>query len=153
MVLYHYDSYIIIFQPMKNRSDIEAIRVYEYMYKYLKACNCKSKFNIIDNKASTDMKRYITDANVNYQLFEPDNQQVNSYERVIRTFKNNFVAGLSSVHPKLPMHLWDELLPQAFITLNLLQTSRTCPKISAYSHIYGTYNFDTTTLAPPGVRS
>ena len=67
-------------------------------------------------------------------------------------FKNHFVAGLSYVHPKFPMYLWDELLSQAFITLNLLQTSRTCPKISAYIYLHGTYNFDTTPLAPPGVR-
>ena len=50
------------------------------------------------------------------------------------------------------MYLWYELLPQAFIKWNLLQTSRACPKISVYAHIYGTYIFDTTPLAPPGVR-
>ena len=58
---------------------------------------------------------------------------------------------MSSVHPKFPMYLWDELLPQAFITLNLLQTSRTCPKISAYAHLHGTFDFDRTPLAPPCV--
>ena len=56
------------------------------------------------------------------------------------------------MHPKFPMYLWDELLPQALITLKLLQTSRTFPKISAYAHIHGTYNFETTPLAPPGDR-
>ena len=44
MVLYHYDSNGIIFRPMKNRSDIEAMRVYKYMYEYLKACNFKHKW-------------------------------------------------------------------------------------------------------------
>ena len=51
------------------------------------------------------------------------------------------------------MYLWDEFLPQAFITLNLLRTSRTCPKVSAYAHIHGTFDFDRTPLAPPGVRA
>ena len=32
MVLYHYDSNGIIFGPVKNRSDIEAMRVYKGMY-------------------------------------------------------------------------------------------------------------------------
>ena len=50
---------------MKNRSDIEATRVYEDMYDYLKAHNCKPKLNIMDNEASTDVKRYITNANLN----------------------------------------------------------------------------------------
>ena len=62
------------------------------------------------------------------------------------------MAGLSLVHPKFPMYIWDELLPQALITLKLLQTSRTFPKISAYAHLHGTYNSDTTPLDPLGVR-
>ena len=151
MLLYHYDSNGIIFQPMKNRSDIEAMRVYEDMYNYLISCNYKPKLNIMDNEASTAVKRYITNANVNYQLVEPNNHRVNTSEGAICTFRNHFVARLSSVHPKFPMYLWDELLPQAFITLNLLLTSRTCPKISVYAHLHVTYNFDTTPLSPPGV--
>ena len=71
MVLYHYDSNGIIFRPMKNRSNVEAMRVYEDMYNYLKERNCKPKLNIMDNKASIDVKRYITNANVNYQLVKP----------------------------------------------------------------------------------
>ena len=104
-------------------------------------------------EASTAVKTYITNANINYQLVEPNNHPVNAAERAIFTFKNNFVSGLSSVHSKLPMCLWDELLPEALIILNLPRTSRTCPKISAYAHIHGTYNFDTTPLAPPGVKA
>ena len=62
------------------------------------------------------------------------------------------MAGLFSVHQKLPMYLWGELLPQAFITFNLIRTSSTCEKISVYAHLHGTYNFDTIPLSPPGVR-
>ena len=78
---------------------------------------------------------------------------MNAAERAICTFKNHFVAGISSVHPKFPLYLWDELLPQEFVKLDLLRTSRPCPKISAYSHLHGMYNFDATPLAPPGVRT
>ena len=153
MVLYHYDSNGIIFRPMKNRSDIEAMRFYKDMYDYLKSRNYKPKLNIMDNKVSTSVKRYITNANLNYQLVKPNNHRINAAERAIHTFKNHFVVGLLSVHPKFPMYLWDELIPQAFITLNLLRTSSMCPKISAYAHPHGTYNFDTTPLAPPGFRA
>ena len=129
------------------------MRVYEDMYYYLKVRKYKLKFNIMDKEASTAVKRYITNANVNYQLVKPDNHRVNSIDRAIRTFKNHFVVGLSSVHPKPPMYIWDELLPQAFITLNIIQTCSTCPKISVYVHLHGTYSFDTTPLDPPGVRA
>ena len=71
---------------MKNRIDIEAMIVYEDMYDYLKARNCKTKLNIMDNEAFKDLKRYITNANVNYQLVEPNNHRVNASERAIHTF-------------------------------------------------------------------
>ena len=153
MVLYHYDSNRIIFRLIKNISGIEEMRVYGDMYMYLKARNCKTKLNIMDNEASKAANRYITNANINYQLVEPTNHCVNASERTIRMLKTHFVAGLSSVHPKFPIYLWDELRPQSFITFKLLQTSRTCPKIYAYAHLNGTYNLDTTPISPPGVRA
>jgi hypothetical protein len=48
------------------------------------------------------------------------------------------------------MHLWDRLLPQAVITLNMLRTSRINPKVSASTHIYGQYDFNRAPMAPPG---
>jgi hypothetical protein len=50
------------------------------------------------------------------------------------------------------MHLGDRLLPQAFITLNMLRTSRINPKLSASTHIYGQYYFNRAPMAPPGTR-
>jgi hypothetical protein len=50
------------------------------------------------------------------------------------------------------MHLWDRLLPQAVITLNMLRTSRINPKLSISTHIYGQYDFNRAPMAPPGTR-
>ena len=86
------------------------MRVYEDRYDYIKAHNCKPKLNIMDNEASKAVKRYITNVNVNYQPVEPNNHLVNAAECEIGTFKNHFVEGLSSVHSKFPMFIWDELL-------------------------------------------
>jgi hypothetical protein len=55
----------------------------------------------------------------------------NAAERAIRTFKNHFIAGLCGVDQYFPLHLWDRLLPQAILTLNLLRGSRINPKLSA----------------------
>jgi hypothetical protein len=51
-----------------------------------------------------------------------------------------------------PMHLWDRLLHQAVITLNMLQTSRINPKLSASTHIDGQYDYNRAPMAPPGTR-
>jgi hypothetical protein len=50
------------------------------------------------------------------------------------------------------MHLWNRLLPQAVITLNILRTSRINPKLSAATHIYGQYDFNRAPMAPQGTR-
>ena len=72
---------------MKKRRDIEEMRVYKDMDDYIKARNCKPKLNIMDKEASTAVKRYIINANVNYQLVEPNNHRVNTAERAIHTLK------------------------------------------------------------------
>jgi hypothetical protein len=73
-------------------------------------------------------------------------------ERAIHTFKNHFIAGLFSLDKDFPLHLWDRLLPQALLTLNLLQGSCTNPKLSAYAQLNGHFDFNRTPIAPPGIR-
>ena len=47
--------------------------------------------------------------------------------------------------------LWDQLLPQAEITLNLLGAQLN-PKLSAWAQLHGTFDFNRTPLAPPGIH-
>jgi hypothetical protein len=76
----------------------------------------------------------------------------NAAERAIRTFKEHVVAGLSSVDPNFPFHLWDRILPQAEITLNLLRTSRLHPQLSAAAHFHSLVDHNKTAFAPPGCK-
>jgi hypothetical protein len=69
-----------------------------------------------------------------------------------KNFQNHLVVGLLTTDRDFPMHLWDRLLPQAVITLNLLCTSQISPNLSAYAQIFGQYNFSSNTLAPPGTH-
>jgi hypothetical protein len=55
-----------------------------------------------------------------------------------------------STDKAFPMHLWDRLLPQAVITLNMLHISRISPKLSASTHIDGHYDYNRAPMAPPG---
>jgi hypothetical protein len=87
-----------------------------------------------------------------YQLVPPHYHRRNAAERAIRTFKEHFVAGLSSVDPAFPLHLWDSLLPQAEITLNLLRTSRLHPQLSAAAHFHGLVDYNKTDFSPPGCK-
>jgi hypothetical protein len=50
------------------------------------------------------------------------------------------------------MHLLDRLLPHAVITLNMLRKSRINHKLSAATYIFGQYDFNRASIAPPGTR-
>ena len=49
-----------------------------------------------------------------------------------------------------PPYLWDQLLPQAEVTVNLLQQSNATPNVSAYAYLSGTFNYNKMPLDPMG---
>jgi hypothetical protein len=50
------------------------------------------------------------------------------------------------------MHLWERLLPQAEITLNLLRTSRLHPQLSVAAHHHGLVDYNKTDFDLPGCK-
>ena len=56
------------------------------------------------------------------------------------------------MNPSFPRNLWDEILHQAIITLNLSHAFRINQRLSAYAQVHGTFNINLTPLAPPGTR-
>ena len=66
--------------------------------------------------------------------------------------ENHSVAGLCTTDSNFPLFLWDKLVHQAYITINLLQASHLNPKLSAYAQIHGSFTFNHTPLAPPGTK-
>ncbi len=85
-------------------------------------------------------------------MVPPHMHRRNAAERAIRTFKNHFIATLATTNKMFPMHLWDRLLPQATMTLNMLWASQINPKLSAYEQLEGRFTYAKTPLAPPGCR-
>jgi hypothetical protein len=88
----------------------------------------------------------------NINLSPPHCHRRNAIERAIRNFKEHFVAGLSSVDPNLPIHLWGRLLPKAEITLNILRTSRLHPQLFTAAHFHGLIDYNKTYFALPGCK-
>ena len=68
------------------------------------------------------------------------------------TFKAHFLAGLASCDPAFPIGEWDRLLDQTELTLNLLRTSRSNPRLSAHAFLNGIHDFNCEPLAPPGTK-
>jgi hypothetical protein len=113
MLCYMYDCNYVKVVPMKSRSASEWVKEYDSIHQELTIKGFKPKLQTLDNEASTALKNFFTTNNIAYQLVPPHCHRCNAAERAISTFKEYFVAGLSSVDPSFTMHLWDRLLPQA----------------------------------------
>jgi hypothetical protein len=152
MVCYTYDCNYFKVIPVKSRSASEWVKSYDTVHQELTVKGFKPKLQTLDNKASAALNNFFTINDVDNQLVPPHCHHRNAAERAIRTFKEHFVTGLSSVDPTFPLHLWDRLLPQAEITLNLLLTSRLHPQLSAAAHFHGLVDYNKTAFAPPGCK-
>jgi hypothetical protein len=150
MVCYVYDCNYFKVVPIKSCSASEWVKAYDH--QELTAKGFKPKLQTLDNKASAALKHFLTTNDVEFQLVPTHCHHRNAAERAIPTFKEQFVAGLSSVDPTFPLHLWDRLLPQAEITLNLLRTSRLHPQLSAAAHFHGRVDYNKIAFAPPGCK-
>ena len=104
----------------------------------------------LDNEAPQSITSYDTNNKIKYQLVPTFSHKRNAAERAICTWKNQFIIGLYSVDSNFPTHLWDKLILQSVITLNLLRPSRRNPNISAYEALNGKFNYNATPLAPSG---
>ena len=152
MVIYCYDANAILAEPLKNRSAGEIVKAWKTINAKLeKAGVCPSVY-ILDNEISKDFKQALQKKDIAYQLVPPHIHRANAAERAIQTYKNHFLAGLSSCNPEFPLREWDRLTIQAEITLNLLRNAHINPKLSAYAYLFGPYDFNQYPLAPPGTR-
>jgi hypothetical protein len=75
------------------------------------------------------LRNYLTKKGIDYQLAPSHIHQRKNSERAIQSFKNHFISGLCSVDPNFPLKLWDKLLPQATLTVNILMKSIINPRI------------------------
>ena len=82
------------------------------------------------------------------ELVPPGCHRRNAAEVAIRNFKAHFLSVLAGTAEGFPPSLWDRLLPQTEITLNLLCQSNATPNISAYVHLCGPFDYNKMPLAP-----
>jgi hypothetical protein len=150
MVCYIYDCNYVKVVPMKSRSASEWVTSYDIVHQELTVKGFKPKLQALDNEASAALNNFFTKHDIAYQLVPPHCHRRSAAERAIGTFKEYYVAGLFSVDPSFPLHLWDILLPQAGITLNLLRTSRLHPQLSAAAHSHGLVDYNKTAFSLPG---
>jgi hypothetical protein len=122
MIAFHANGNLILQQAFKTRSNKHCIAAYNAIMTCLAARGLLVDLQILDNEASAAYKHAITVTwQAKFQLVPPDMHRRNWAERAIRTFKYHFLSILPGVDASFPPYLWDLLLPQAELTLNLLR--------------------------------
>jgi len=152
MVVLDYDSNAIISQPIPSRSQTHLLQAFTTIHNKLKQAGRNPTFVRLDNEAPNNMKQYMTQQNLHFQLVPPHNHRRNYAEKAIGTWKDHFIAGLTSMEKAFPMYLWCRLTQHADITLNLLRNSRIHPHLSSQEDLFGPFDYNRTPLLPPGVK-
>ena len=112
---------------MKNRSTKEMIRAYLALIEKLRREGYAPKKHILDNECSEELKEVIQER-CKLQLVPPGSHRANLAEVTIKAWKQHFVSILARTAPDFPRSSWDELVPQASLTLNLLRKSNASRK-------------------------
>ena len=152
MILYDYDSNLILSKPIKTRQSAELTASWKKIFIKLQKNGHAPELHILDNECSEELRKTFKKYQVTFQLFPPHVHLQSAAERAIQTLKNHFLAEIPTLDPNFPILEWDRLLPQWGITLTLLRSSRRQPNISAYAATFGNFNFNRTPIAPPGNR-
>ena len=152
LIMYVYDANAILAEPIKSRTAEDILAAYTKLIQHISTRGFKPTTHWLDNEASDILKKYDQEQTITYQLAPPYTHRRNAAERAIRTWKNHFIAALCTVDDKFPIHLWDRLIPQATMTLNMLRQSRVNPLLSAYEILNGTFIFDSTPIGPIGCK-
>ncbi len=90
---------------------------------------------------------------MNVEVVPPGCHRQNAAEVAICNFKSHFLSVLAGVVDDFSQHLWDWLLPQTEITLNLIRQSNATPTVSAYAHLNGPFDHNKMPLAPMGCEA
>ena len=153
MIAYHCDSNTILQAPFVNRKDKHRIRAYNSIMQRLTEKGHQVDVQILDNEVSTEFKKTIVnDWNVTYQLVPPTIHRRNISEQAIRTIKAHFISVLAGVDPTFPKFMWDNLLVQTELTINLLRQATLNPSMSAWEYFNGAFDFTATPLVPIGCK-
>eukprot|EP00804_Cyclotella_cryptica_P022723 CCRYP_012524-RA/>CCRYP_012524-RA protein AED:0.42 eAED:0.42 QI:0/-1/0/1/-1/1/1/0/157 len=143
MIMVKIDRSTILVKPIENRKDAELTRAYTTLMTRLHRAGIQLRKHILDNEISQAMKDLIHDKyRMQYELAPPGCRRRNANEVAIRNFKCHFLSILAGVADDFPLQLWDKLLPQTKITLNLLCQSNATPTIFTYAHLCGPFDYN-----------
>jgi hypothetical protein len=130
------------------------IRAYNALLLQLKRAGIVPTKHVLDNEVSEKMKNHIRDTcKLDMELVPPGCHRRNAAKVAIRNFEAHFLSVLAKVADNFSPNLWDWLLPQTEIKINLIRQSNATPNVSAYAHLSGPFDYNKMPLAPMGCEA
>ena len=71
LVVYNYDSNVILAEPMKNRTAKSIVAAYQTIHQLLVKRGLKPSIQRLDNEASAALRTYLDDHHIDCQLVPP----------------------------------------------------------------------------------
>ena len=106
------------------------ILAYDALLARLQQAGSTPQKHVLDNEVSDNMKHHIqVTCKLVMELVPLGCHQKNAAEVAIHNFNTHFLSVLAGVAEDFPANLWDRLLPQTEITLNLLRQSNATPNV------------------------
>ena len=113
MVVYNYDANSVLVEPLNNIKSKYFTMTFLKILNILTVSENAPKIYILYNKIFGEFKDALKQKKLTYQLVPCFQHRCKKSERAIQTFKNHFIAGLSSMNPLLPISEWESLIPHA----------------------------------------
>ncbi len=133
---------------------LKMIPTYNALLLWLKRAGIVPKKHVLDNEESENMKNHIFDTcKFDMELVPPGCHQRNAAKVAICNFNAHFLSILAGVADDFPPNLWDWLLPQTEITINLIWQSNATPNVLAYAHLSRLFNYNKMPLALMGCEA
>ncbi len=102
-VAYIYNLNSIIVRAMPSRTDASMVQAFTKVISMLKSGGYHPALNVMDNKCSAAVKKYIRSKAINIQLIPPHNHRANATEHAIATFKEHFIDALTTIDIFCPL--------------------------------------------------
>lgn len=138
-------------EPMPSRNGAAYVKAFSDTIAFYQERSATVRYQRLDNESSGLVEKYLKSKDITIEYVPPNTHRANKAESAILDAKNHSISSFSTAHPDFLLDMWDESLPQAEITLNLLQEYSPDSSKSAYEGLYGKkYDFLAHSIVPFG---
>ena len=103
MILYEYDSKLVLSNPVNARQAEELAASWKTLFLKLQTNGHAPELHILDNECSEELRKAFTKYQVTFQLVPLHVHLRNAAEHAIQTWKHHFLEGIGTLDLNFPI--------------------------------------------------